>query len=476
MIYWSILRLTLNPMDLQASLKRNALFAAVLSSFLGPFTASSVTVALPRIGSDLAMDAISLSWVATAYLLSAAAFLVPVGRASDIYGRKKVFLWGLVLSNVSSAVAAFSTSGTTLIFWRIIQGMGSSMIFGTGVTIVASVYPASERGRALGIVLTSVYVGLSAGPFIGGVLTDYLGWRFLFFTNVAIGLIVLAVTLWKIKQEWAEAKGEKFDVIGSVLYVAAFTAAMYGLTTLPSTRGFSFLIGGLAGLFLFGVWELKVEHPVLEMRLFMNNRAFLYSNLATLINYSATFAITFLMSLYLQYIKKLSPQAAGLILVSQPSMQALLSSFAGKMSDRHEPRIVASMGMISLVIALMMFGFLSEGTDTYLIVLNLVFLGFGFALFVSPNTNAIMSSVDKKFFGVASGTMSTMRVIGQTVSMGIVMFVFMLFMGRIQITREHYGEFLQSTRVTFFIFAFLSFLGIFASLARGKIHKKMGNG
>lgn len=463
-------------MDLQTSLKRNALFAAVLSSFLGPFTASSVTVALPRIGSDLAMDAISLGWVATAYLLSAAAFLVPVGRASDIYGRKKMFLWGLVLSNVSSAVAAFSTSGTTLIFWRIIQGMGSSMIFGTGITIVASVYPASERGRALGIVLTSVYVGLSAGPFIGGVLTDYLGWRFLFFTNVAIGVLVLAVTLWKIKQEWAEAKGEKFDVIGSVLYVSAFTAAMYGLTTLPSTRGFSFLIGGLAGLFLFGLWELKVEHPILEIRLFMNNRAFLYSNLATLINYSATFAITFLMSLYLQYIKKLSPQAAGLILVSQPSIQALLSSFAGKMSDRYEPRIIASMGMISLVIALLLFGFLSERTNTYLIVLNLVFLGFGFALFVSPNTNAIMSSVDKKFFGVASGTMSTMRVIGQTLSMGIVMFVFMLFMGRIQITREHYGEFLQSTRVTFFIFAFLSFLGIFASLARGKIHTKTGNG
>lgn len=463
-------------MDLQTSLKRNALLAAVLSSFLGPFTASSVTVALPRIGLDLAMDAISLSWVATAYLLSAAAFLVPVGRASDIYGRKKVFLWGMVLSNVSSAVAAFSTSGMMLIFWRIIQGMGSSMIFGTGITIVASVYPASERGRALGIVLTSVYVGLSAGPFIGGVLTDYLGWRFLFFTNVAIGVLVLAVTLWKIKQEWAEAKGEKFDVIGSVLYVAAFTSAMYGLATLPSTRGFSFLIGGLAGLFLFGLWELKVEHPILEIRLFMNNRAFLYSNLATLINYSATFAITFLMSLYLQYIKKLSPQAAGLILVSQPSMQALLSSFAGKMSDRHEPRIVASMGMISLVIALMLFGFLGEGTDTYLIVLNLVFLGFGFALFVSPNTNAIMGSVDKKFFGVASGTMSTMRVIGQTLSMGIVMFVFMLFMGRIQITQEHYGEFLQSTRVIFFIFAFLSFLGIFASLARGKIHEKTGNG
>jgi EmrB/QacA subfamily drug resistance transporter len=461
-------------MDAKASLKRNTLLAAVMSSFLGPFTASSVTVALPRIGEHFAMDAISLSWVATAYLLSAAAFLVPVGRASDIYGRKKVFLWGMVFINLSSLLAAFSTSGTELILWRIVQGVGSSMIFGTGVTIVASVYPASERGKALGIVLTAVYVGVSSGPFIGGVLTDLLGWRSLFFTNVAIGTVVVIITLWKIREEWVEAEGESFDVVGSFLYVVTFTAAMYGLTALPSLKGVCFFSGGLLGLFLFGLWELKVEHPVLELRLFMNNRVFLFSNLAALINYSATFAVTFLISLYLQYIKKLSPQAAGLVLVSQPLMQAILSTFTGRLSDRVEPRVVSSMGMVSLMIALFLFGFLDEATRTWVVVLNLLFLGFGFALFVSPNTNAIMSSVDKKFFGVASGTMATMRVIGQTLSMGIVMFVFMLFMGRIQITEQYYRQFLQSTDTTFFIFAFLSFLGIFASLARGRIHKKDG--
>jgi EmrB/QacA subfamily drug resistance transporter len=459
-------------MDAKASLKRNTLLAAVMSSFLGPFTASSVTVALPRIGAHFAMDAISLGWVATAYLLAAAAFLVPVGRASDIYGRKKVFLWGMVFINLSSFLAAFSTSGTELILWRIVQGVGSSMIFGTGVTIVASVYPASERGKALGIVLTAVYVGVSSGPFIGGVLTDLLGWRSLFFTNVAIGMVVVVTILWKIREEWVEAKGESFDVTGSILYVVAFTAAMYGLTALPSAKGIFFFSGGLAGLFLFGVWELKVEHPVLDMRLFMNSRVFLFSNLAALINYSATFAVTFLMSLYLQYVKRLSPQAAGLVLISQPLMQAVLSTFTGRLSDRVEPRVVSSAGMVSLMIALLLFSFLGEATRTWLVVLNLLFLGFGFALFVSPNTNAIMSSVDKKFYGGASGTMATMRVIGQTLSMGIVMFVFMLFMGRIQITEQYYGQFLQSTKTTFLIFAFLSFLGIFASLARGRIHKR----
>lgn len=459
-------------MDTHASLKRNALLVSVLSSFLGPFVASSVTIALPRIGSDLRMDVISLSWVATAYLLSAAAFLVPVGRASDIYGRKKIFLSGMVLNNISSIFAVFSPSGSVLIFWRVVQGLSISMIFGTGITIVTSVYPAGERGKALGIVLTSVFVGLSAGPLIGGILVDYLGWSSIFLANAVIGTVVLGITLWKIKEEWAEAKGEKFDVIGSVLYVLPFAATMYGLTTLPSMRGFFHIAGGLAGLFLFAGWELRVEHPILEMRLFLKNRAFLFSNIAALINYSATFATTFLISLYLQYIKGLSPKMAGLILVSQPFMQALLSTVAGKISDKVEPRIISSAGMISLSIGLFLFGFLHEGTEILLVIANLLFLGFGLALFVSPNTNAIMSSVDKKFYGVASGTMATMRLIGQTFSMGIVLFIFTLFLGKRPIAPDHYGQFLESVRAAFFIFASLSFSGIFASLTRGSIHGK----
>lgn len=456
-------------MDQTASLKRNALLAAVLSSFLGPFIASSITVALPAIGSDLSMDAISLGWIATAYLLAAAAFLVPVGRASDIYGRKRTFIWGMVLSIISSALAAFATSGAWLIVWRVVQGIGSSMIFGTGITIVTSVYPMNERGRALGITLTSVYIGLSAGPFIGGVLTSAFGWRSLFVVNVLIGLTVVIVTLWKIREEWAEAKGERFDITGSVLYAGAFTAAMYGLTLLPSANGFSYLAAGVVGFVVFCLWELRCAHPVLEIRLFLNNRAFLYSNLATLINYSATFAVTFLISLYLQYAKGLSPRAAGLVLICQPSMQAVLSSYAGRLSDRVEPRIVSSCGMGLLTIALVIFGFIGRDMPLSLIIFNLLFLGCGFALFVSPNTNAVMSSVDKKFYGVASGTLATMRVVGQTFSMGIVMFVFTVFIGKVPIAPQYYEQFLRSIRVVFFIFAFLSILGIFASLARGRI-------
>ncbi|MEN6616991.1 MAG: MFS transporter [Syntrophorhabdus sp.] len=458
-------------MDKNASLKRNALLVSVLSSFLSPFTASSITVALTNIGHDLSLDAVTLGWVPTAFLIAAAAFLVPFGRASDLYGRKKIFLWGMILSNISAIFAGFATSGATLIVWRAVQGLGSSMIFGTGITIVASVYPARQRGRALGIVLTSVYVGLSAGPFIGGVLTNHLGWRSLFFTNFIIGTIVILVTLWKIKEEWAEARGEKLDLAGSLVYVVSFSATMYGLTILPSREGILFLSGGILGLFIFGIWETRIEHPIFEVRLFLQNRAFLFSNLAVIVNYSATFAVTFLISLYLQYVQKLSPQAAGLVLISQPSMQAILTPFTGRLSDRIEPRIVSAFGMAILMLGLVFFAFIGPATPLAFIVLNLLFLGFGYALFVSPNTNAVMSSVERKFLGVASGTLATMRVIGQTLSMAIVMFIFALWIGRVQITGAYSGQFLHSIRIIFLIFTCLTFFGIFTCLASGKIHK-----
>ena len=226
---------------------------------------------------------------------------------------------------------------------------------------------------------------------------------------------------------------------------------------------------GAVGVVAFVKWEMKVKSPVLNIGLFRNNTAFALSNLAALINYSATFAVAFLLSLYLQYIKGLSPQNAGLILVAAPVVQAIFSPLAGRLSDRIEPRIVASAGMGLTVISLVLLTFLGEKTSLGFIVASLVVLGFGFALFSSPNTNAVMSSVEKRFYGVASGTLATMRQIGMTFSMGMAMLLFSLYIGRVQITPEYYSLFLKSVNVAFVIFAALCFAGTFASLARGKI-------
>jgi len=449
--------------------KRVVLLVATLASFLTPFMGSAVNIALPSIGKELLMDAVSLNWVATSYLLAAAMFLVPFGKIADIKGRKKIFSYGIMVYTLSSFLCAISISAITLICFRVLQGIGSAMIFGTGVAILTSAFPPGERGKVLGINVAAVYLGLSLGPFLGGLLTQHFGWRSIFLANVPIGLIIVILVFLKLKGEWAEAKGEKFDFIGCIVYSISLAVIMYGFSLMPAMLGLWLVLAGVLGLLLFVGWEIKAESPVLDINLFRKNTTFAFSNLAALINYSATFAVGFLLSLYLQYIKALSPQNAGLILTAQPIMMTIFSPFAGRLSDRVEPRVIASAGMALTFVSLALFAFLNEKTTLEFVVGSLILLGLGLALFSSPNTNAVMSSVERRLYGVASATLGTMRLTGQMLSMGITMLIFALSMGKVQITPEYYSMFLTSMKTAFIVFAVLCFGGIFASLARGKV-------
>jgi EmrB/QacA subfamily drug resistance transporter len=450
--------------------KRLVMLIVAISSFLTPFTGSSVNIALPSIGREFLLDAVALSWVATSYLLAAATFLVPFGRIADIHGRKRIFLFGITIHTIASILCAISNSGTWLIAFRAMQGLGGAMIFGTGVAILTSVFPAPERGRALGVNVAAVYVGLSVGPLVGGSLTEHLGWRSIFFLNAFLGLIVIIAVLWKLKGEWAGARGEKFDYTGAIIYCLTLVTMIYGFSALPALPGVWLILIGVLGLVAFVRWEVRLEHPVLNIAFFRDNTVFRFSNLAALINYSATYAVAFLLSLYLQYIKSLTPEQAGLILVAQPVIQVICSPIAGSLSDRIEPRIVASTGMALTTTGLILLTFLSSNTELAFVLISLVILGLGFGFFSSPNTNAVMSSVDKRFYGVASGMLGTMRLTGQMFSMGVTLLLFALYIGRVQITPEYYTLFLKSMKTAFIISAALCFAGIFASIARGRTH------
>jgi EmrB/QacA subfamily drug resistance transporter len=452
--------------------KRITLLVTTVAAFLTPFDGSSVNVALPSIGKEFSMDAIFLSWIATAYLLASAMFLVPIGRVADIHGRKRVFTIGILIFTIASFSMIMSRSATMLIGFRIFQGIGAAMIFGTGVALLTSVFPAQERGKALGINVAAVYIGLSIGPFLGGFLTLHFGWRSIFLVNVPLGLMLIGLVSLKLKGEWAEAKGEKFDFTGSIIYCLGLIAIIYGFSSfsqLNKILSTGLVLLGIAGILAFMKWEMKIGNPILNISLFRNNRVFAFSNLAALINYSATFAVTFFLSLYLQYVRKLNPQSAGLILVFQPMVQAIGSPFAGRLSDRIEPRIIASMGMALTAVGLFLLTFLHGNTAFGFIIGDLVLLGLGFALFSSPNTNAVMSSVEKRFYGVASGTLATMRLTGQVFSMGITVLILAIHIGHAQITPEYYPLFLKSMNSAFIFFAGLCSVGVFASLARGEV-------
>jgi EmrB/QacA subfamily drug resistance transporter len=448
--------------------KRIVLLIAILAGFITPFDGSAVNIALPVLGAEFHMDAIALSWVATAYLLSSALFLVPLGKIADIYGRKKIFLYGIAVFSLSSLIMTMVSSTEMLIGVRVFQGIGSAMIFGTGVAIVTSVFPPGERGKAIGIYVTAVYVGLSIGPLLGGAMTQYLGWRSIFFVNVPIGIITILLILWKIKGEWAECKGEKFDLVGSVIYGAAIVAVMYGFSVLPDFQGAALIAAGILGIIIFALCEMRTPSPVLDISLLTKNRIFAFSNLSALINYSATFAVTFLLSLDLQYTKGFTPAHAGTILIVQPVVMAMVSPVAGRLSDRVEPRIVASAGMTFTAIGLFLLIFLTDTTPIWYLIVILIVLGVGFGLFSSPNTNAIMSSVDKRYYGVASGMNGTMRLLGQMLSMGIAMMIFAIVIGPVEITPEYYSQFILSLHYAFILFTAFCIIGIFTSLVRGK--------
>lgn len=456
----------IKPCGEDRSQKKCILFVTSIAAFLTPFLGSAINLALPAIADEFKTTAIELGWIASSFILASVIFLLPFGRLADIKGRKKIFAWGNALFTLSTILIIFSWNIESLIIFRILQGISSALIFGTSLAILTSVFGPGERGRAMGINITAVYAGLSGGPVLGGFLTQYLGWRSIFIFLVPVGLVSLYMIFRNIRTEWIEAEGERFDWKGSVIYAVSMAASMYGFSKLPSAAGWIFLGSGAIAGVLFLLYEKRISNPVFDIRLVLRNRIFAFSGIAALIHYSATSATGFFISLYLQYIKGLDARTAGFIMISQPLMMAMLSPLAGRLSDRYNPGIIASAGMGLTAAGLIMLCFVTASSPIFLIICLLIIMGVGFGLFSSPNSNAIMSSVEKRHLGVASGVVGTMRMVGQMLSMGIAMMILSIYVGQAVLTPTAYPGLIRGMQTGFIVFSLLCIMGIFASLAR----------
>ena len=249
---------------------------------------------------------------------------------------------------------------------------------------------------------------------------------------------------------------------------------VYGLTLLPVVKAWAIMAVGAAAMVVFVIVQLRIRYPVFDVSLFRTNRVFAFSSLAALINYGATAAIAFLVSLYLQYIKGLPPQTAGIVMIAQPVFQVLLSPIAGRLADRVQPRIIATAGMTLTVIGLGIFSRFSSETPVAAMVANLVLMGVGFAFFSSPNMTAIMGSVEKRHYGIASGALATMRMLGQMMSMAIATMLLAYFIGKRAINPDNYSLFMKSMSTAFSIFTVMCFVAIFFSLIRGQARQNGG--
>lgn len=454
----------------QDTSRRIALLVVCTTSFISPLMLSGVNVAIPAIAETLHADAVLLSWIPTAFLLTTAMFLLPAGKLGDILGRRRMFMAGLGVVAAGSTLAALVGDIHLLIACRVIQGFGTALIATSGLPMLVAMFPGQRRGSIVGLTTSCVYFGLTGGPLIGGLCTDYLSWRAIFVIHVPVVLLLLAVTAKKLGDETPAGDGRRLDVTGAVLFGAGISALVYGLSKLPNLYSLALILPGLALLTGFFRFEQRQDDPMLDVRLFFENRLFLFSTLAALLLYSASYGLTYLMSLYLQYIQDLSAKAAGAVMIAQPLMMASLSPFTGRLSDRIEPRVLASTGLILNATGYALLSLCDTDTSLVYIILCLLTTGTGFALFSSPNMNAIFGSVAREQLGTASGITSTVRVVGQMFSMAIITVVFAMNMGKVRITPDLHPVLLHNIGVCLSISAGLAVLAMLSSSLRGNLH------
>ena len=415
-----------------------------------------------------------LGLVEQLYVLSLAMSMLPFGRFGDIIGQRRVFLTGLLVFTLLIFSLGFSGSVKVVMFFRFIQGIGAAMVLAGSMALVAAAYPPEQRARKIGLVSACTYAGLSTGPVLGGYVTLHFGWRHVFLLAVPIGMAAIAMCIFGMKEMEKNASGEPMDWVGSLAYAAGVGLIMTGAAHAKNVGlGLPIILSGLIGLILFVRMEIRTKSPLLDITLLSKDRFFTLSCLAALGNYAATFGIVFLMSLFLQYAKGLSPRQAGFVLLMQPLMQVVASPIAGRLAERFDIARLATGGMLASSAGLLLAAF-TAGPDApiWLIVLELMLIGFGFGIFITPNSTAIMGSVEKRRSGVASGMIGAMRTLGMAASLTTISLIFSLFMGERAITKETLPLFLLSMRTGFIAYAIFSCLGMLLSFGRVRKAKK----
>ena len=447
----------------KSSSKTLIVFLAAFTSFITAFSTSAIAVAIPSIANQFAIDAILQNWLATSFLLTIAVFSVPFGKLSGKFGLKKFFILGIIVFLLGTVGATLSFSAYSLIFFRVVQGIAAAMLNVAGFALVTEALPPRERGKGIGLTISSVYVGLTLAPVLGGILTQNLGWQSIFYVVIPLLFIPLILALWKVKDEWVTGKDDPFDFTGTIIYSVGIVLFMYGFTILNEINGIILTIVGIILLVGFGIWELRQKFPVFHVELFKNVK-FSSSAFAALVSYLATFVVVYILNYHLQYIEHMDPQTTGIILIVTPALMAIIAPFSGNLSDRIEPQKLSAIGMGFVTVAIFILIFLEKGTPLSVIILAMVLQGIGYGIFSSPNTNSIMGSVPRKFAPLALATVSTVRVIGQTLSLGMLTVIFAIVMGSVQIVPKYFPLLTQSSQIACIISTILCIIAVVACL------------
>lgn len=434
-----------------------------IASFFVAFISSAPAVALSQLAGEFGLNNIMQNWVINIFLFTVAIVAVPFGKFSGMYGIKKSYNIGLVLFLIGSVLSALAFSTESLLIFRAFQGIGAAILYNTVTSLVSVAVPEEIRGKALGIMVSAVYIGLAVAPFIGGILTDYIGWRAIFYFSIPFIIVTLLISLAKVKDEWKMYENESFDYKGSILYGISIFLLIYGFTIINETNGLILAIIGAILFISFVYYELKVRHPVYNIRVFKNNK-FFSSNLATIISYIATFLVTYVLNYHFQYILGFDESLTGILLLITPLLMAITSPISGNLSDKMNPQKLAAIGMAFVTVALFIFSFLDSTTPIYVIVIAMILQGIGYGIFASPNTNLVMSSVEPRETPTASVTVTVIRVVGQTLSLAMLTVIFAIIMGDVAFVPANYPQLIESSSLACIISTVLCVIAVIASL------------
>ena len=391
-------------MKLKMEYKWMVLSVTTVGLFMAGLDSTIVVIGLPTILQNLHANIVEGVWIITGYRLMLTILLVLLGRLADLYGRVRLYNMGFAIFTLGSLMCAFSQNGLQLVVFRFVQGAGAALLFANSAAIITDAFPKEQLGTGMGINMAATNLGSVAGYTLSGIMITYFSWRSMFLINIPIGIIGTYLGYTRLREISIRPVGEKFDYAGSILYCIALSTVLLALTigNPASKLNLVILAGGIVLFLIMIVIELKQKYPTLDLKLF-KIRMFAAGNLATFLNTIAFNCGPFLRSLYLQLILGYSALKTGVLLIPMEIIIVVLNPISGRLSDRYGSRILTTIGLSANAIALFWFSTLNQQSPYGFVLISLVLVGFGSALFSPPNASSIMGSVPPEKRGVANG-------------------------------------------------------------------------
>ena len=402
-------------------------FAIIMITFVSAIFGSAMNLLVPIMGKDFNVSASVVGWIMTSFTITVALLSIPFGRLADMVGKKRVFVPGILIFSVFSLMPVFVQSFAVMLIFRVLQAIGGAMFFSTTTAIIANVFPEGERGKAVGLMIASMYVGLTIGPIGAGTMNYYFGWRSVFIITFVLSAIAFVMALKKIPKDSGVLQKFSLNIFRDLAYI---------------------------------------------VKLFAGNFVYAALNMTILIASGIGYGMVYLMSLYLQVVMGLPSQTAGFVLIAQSIFMTMISPFAGRLSDRVSPFKLIVLGISTCVVGLGLGTFINVNFPLWLVIVALSISGIGFGLFTPPNTIAAMSCVETKDYGTASAVLVTMRYFGYSLTIAVTSVVAGIYMGNVPLAYAEIDVLIKTIRTSFVVFLMLCLFGVFLAVRCSIIKNK----